>query len=231
MCVWDKIHTISQPALLETLYVRSTYTVFSSLLRTVMTPRRNILHCTRDSQTTKSPQRQPLSALMGYQNNQFPHVSKHCLYISVHVNSKKIGKLPQPSACKDVSHSLSPFDPSIQQMNYVPRRIPSSTSRRTKCVCSSMKKSGRPTSSASPRALRLIPALPSGPRLLPDRNEDVGVLPWVAGLRSLARDSCFSSSASASPWIQAASSRKAVDRKEKVCIARRSRCVLRAMRA
>lgn len=52
------------------------------------------------------------------------------------------------------------------------------------------------------------------------------------GLRSLARDiSARSSSASASPWIHAASSRKAVDKKEKVCMARRSRCVESAIRA
>lgn len=117
-----------------------------------------------------------------------------------------------------------------------PSSIPSSISRRTKCVCSSMKKSGRPTISASPRARRLMPAFPSDPRLRPDRNELVGVWPEedaaAPGLRSLARDiSARSSSASASPWIHAASSRKAVDRNEKVCMARRSRCVESAIRA
>jgi hypothetical protein len=117
----------------------------------------------------------------------------------------------------------------------------SSISNRTNLACNSMKKSGSPTISASPRAFRLMPAnLPSGPHFLPLRKALVGVLwlllllPFLSSLplkRGLFAFSARSSSASARDWIHAARSRNAEDKYENVCIAARSRWVLSAIRA
>lgn len=110
-----------------------------------------------------------------------------------------------------------------------------------------MKKSGRPTISANPRPFVLAPPLPipipsptTGPLLLPAKKLLVGVL-WVLlislsllsspGRGELRVDSVRSSSCSASPWIHAAISLNLVESKEKPRIARRSRCVERAINA